>query len=354
MADDSRREQSGETPTRRRFLGSVGQSVVTGTAAASLVAGNAANAEPVADGDSAGRVRERVLGKTGLRVSEIGFGGHSWSYRKVPDGHGSFRKPTIDEATEMIRAGMEMGVNFADSCTPLDESSVPGEALKRLKARDKFIVSIRVSHKMKGVKQDQEEIYKWTEERLKLWQTDYVDLCLLCNTENDTPQSGYWDMSYAIDALEKLKKQGKIRFTGFGCHFTPELFLQAIDKFGDYYDICSIPYNVRHRAAESVLPAAKEKNMGVITIKPFARGSLLKKRDLEGADAGLPRDMISFVLENEKVDICTCGVHTVRQVHENLSASWTRLTPEARDRLGLAAATPCHGYDWLEGGWRYA
>ena len=177
-----------------------------------------------AEGSQAGTVKRRVLGKTGLDVSEIGFGGHSWAYQaSVPEATAGFRKVTIDEAVEMIRAGMEMGVNFFDSCTPLDESSTPGEALKRLKARDQAIVSIRVSHKMKGVKNDKKEIYKWTEERLKLWQTDHVDLCLLCNTENDTPQSGYWDMSYSIEALDKLKQQGKIRFTGFGCHFTPEL-----------------------------------------------------------------------------------------------------------------------------------
>ena len=161
-------------------------------------------------------------------------------------------------------------------------------------------------------------------------------------------------MSYSIDALEELKKQGKIRFTGFGCHFTPDLFLEAFDKFGDYFDICSLPYNVRHRAAESILPAAKKKGLGVITIKPFSRGALLNQKDLQGADAGLPRDMIAFVLEHEMVDLCTCGVHTLAHVRENCSASWTRLTPAARERLGLAATTSCPGYDWLEEGWRYA
>jgi predicted aldo/keto reductase-like oxidoreductase len=180
-----------------------------------------------------------------------------------------------------------------------------------------------------------------------------VDLCLLCNTEKDTPQSGYWDMSYSIEALEKLKQQGKIRFTGFGCHFTPELFLHAIDKFGDYFDILSVPYNVRHRAAEPVLAAAKTKNMGTITIKPFARGELLKERDLTGADAGLARDMIAFVLEDPHVDICTCGLHTVDHVKENLSASWTKLSPRARQRLDVAAKTPCRNHRWLEDGWLY-
>jgi len=256
----------------------------------------------------------------------------------------------------MIAAGMKMGVNFLDSCTPLEESSVPGEALRRLGKRDKVIISIRVSHKMKGREADKQEIYEWTEKRLKLWQTDYVDLCLLCNTENDTPQSGYWDMSYSIEALDQLKKQAKIRFTGFGCHFTPELFLEAFDKFGDYFDTCSMPYNIRHRAAEKILPAAKKKGLGVITIKPFARGDLLKDRDLKGADAGLPLDMIAFVLENKLVDICTCGVHTIEQTQENLSASWTKLSPSGRKRLKEIAGTRVadREYAWLEQDWRYA
>ena len=308
-----------------------------------------------------GKVRMRTLGKTGLKISEIGFGGHSWYYSRVPDGKGGLRQTTVDEAVEMIAAGLEMGVNSFDSGTPLLECSTPGEALKRLKARDKVILCVRVSHRMKGVKEDREEIYKWTEKRLKALQTDYVDLCLLCNTENDTPQSGYWDMSYSIEALEKLKEQGKIRHTGFGCHFTPELFFKAIDRFGDYFDICSIPYNVRHRAAdamlreaETVLQAAKKKNMGTIIIKPFGRGKLLQDRDLEGADRGLPRDMIAFVLENEAVDCCLCGVHTLAQVKENFSASWTKIAPGDRDRLEVVAATPCEGQRWLEDGWLYA
>jgi aryl-alcohol dehydrogenase-like predicted oxidoreductase len=353
MTDRPSERDTESDPTRRQFLKQLGLGVVAGGMAAPLPKDARSATTPE---KTHHKVKYRMLGKTGLRVSEIGFGGHSWSYKQVPDGQGGYRKVTIDEAVQMIGTGIDMGVNFLDSCTPLDESSVPGEALRRLRARDRVLVSIRVSHKMKGIEADKKEIYKWTEDRLKLWQTDYIDFCLLCNTENDTPQSGYWDMSYSIEALDKLKQQGKIRFTGFGCHFTPKLFLEAFDKFGDYFDICSIPYNVRHRAAEKVLPAAKKKQLGVITIKPFARGSLLKELDLRGSDAGLPRDMIAFVLENELVDICTCGVHTIEQVRENFSASWTKLSPDRRERLKKVASArvPGREYAWLEEGWQYA
>ena len=359
--------------SRRVFLKRIGQGAAAGAVVTMLQEAGAAGA--AVSVPPAGRAGQRVLGKTGLKVSEIGFGGHSWAYARVPVADGSFRKVTVDEAVEMIRAGLDMGVNFLDSCTALEESSTPGEAIKRLKARDRVIISIRVSHKMKGRKEDRDEIYKWTESRLKLWQTECADLCLLCNSAGDTRQSGYWDMSYCIEALDKLKQQGKIRYTGFGCHFTPELFLKAIDQFGDCFDICSLPYNIRHRAAETVFPAAKKKNLGIITIKPFARGALLTGRGLKEADAvgalagsapavslrtdphpenagtDLARDMISFVLENPQVDICTCGVHTLGQVQENFSASWTKLTPQGRQRLGIAAATPCPGHAWLEEGW---
>jgi len=66
--------------------------------------------------------------------------------------------------------------------------------------------------------------------------------------------------------------------------------------------------------------------------------------------------MISFVLENKLVDICTCGVHTIEQGRENFSASWTKLSPSGRKRLEKAAATAItdHQYAWLEKGWRYA
>jgi aryl-alcohol dehydrogenase-like predicted oxidoreductase len=342
--------------TRRRFLEQLGLTAAAG-AAASIVPGCSGNveAEPRSGSESpGGKIRYRQLGKTGLKVSEIGFGGHSWSYARVPDGQGGFRKTTVDEAVEMIRLGLDMGVNWLDSCTPLEESSTPGEALKRLGARDRVIVSVRVSHKMKGDANDRKEIYDWAEKRLELWQTDHIDVLMLCNTENDTPHDGYWDMSHSLEALDKLKQQGKIRYTGFGCHFPPALFYHAFENFGHYFDVCSIPYNVRHRAAEEVLAKAKQAGLGTVTIKPFARGSLLKGRDLAGADAGLPRDMLAFVLENEHVDVATCGVHTIEQVRENFSASWTPLTPGGRERLEVAAATPCDAHRWLEEGWRYA
>jgi len=354
MSGSQSREENQPRATRRGFLEHVGHGLVAGGLMASVWddAASACGAEAAQRGPGPGRVGSRVLGKTGLWVSEIGFGGHSWSYARVPDGRGKLRPPTLDEAARMIAIGLDMGVNFFDSCTPPEEHSVPGEVIKRLRKRDAVIVSARLCHKMKGVPKDKEIIYRWVDERLALWQTDRFELLMLTNTENDTPKSGYWDMSYSLEAVEKLKQQGKIRFAGFGCHFAPEGYREAFEKFGRAFDVCSLPYNARHRAAEEIIPQAKTLNLGMVTIKPFARGALLEKHDLAGSDAGLPRDMIAFVLQHKLVDCCICGVHTEAHVRENFSASWTKLTPDGRRRLEqLAAQTPCGEHPWLENGW---
>jgi len=352
MAKSDPHNHAAHELTRRGFLEHVGRGTVA-AGMAGLLAGGSPHA--AAGERPAGRVNHRDLGKTGLKVSEVGFGGHSWAYDRVPDGKGGFRKITLDEAVEMIRAALDMGVNFFDSCTPLDECRVPGEALKRLKKRDQVIISVRPSHKMKGIPQDKDEIYKWTDERLRLWQTDHIDLLLLSNEAHVTPKSGYWDMTYSIEACDQLKKQGKIRFTGFGSHFTPQWFFEAFEKFGKSFDVCSMPYNVRHRVAEQVMPEAKKVGLGVVTIKPLARGSLLRRRDPGGTDGGLARDLIAFVLENPHVDVCLVGVHTLAQMQEDFSASWTKLSPDARRRIERStASTPCEEYPWLEQGWRYA
>jgi len=340
--------------TRRRFFRELGRGAVAGGAGAGLLQ----NAGPLtaADTPGDGRVKHRRLGTTDLEVSEVGFGGHSWSYKRTPDGSGGYRQLTTSEAMEMISAGLDMGVNFFDSCTPIRECTLPGEVLKKLKRRDEAIICVRPSHKMKGVENDKQEVYKWTEERLKAWQIDHIDLLLLSNVAAVTPQSGYWDMSYCIEALDKLKQQGKIRYTGFGSHFTPKWFFVAFQKFGQYFDCCSMPYNVRHRVAEKVMPAAKKLGLGVITIKAFARGSLLTKCALEDANADEARDMVAFVLKNKSVDVCLCGVHSLAQMKTDFSASWAQISQSGYRRLEEIAATPVpHGeHCWLEEGWRYA
>ena len=85
MAKHISKHESENNSTRREFLKQFG----FGAAAAGMAAPLLDNAYSATEQKATGRrVKYRVLGKTGLRVSEIGIGGHSWAYKQVPDGQG--------------------------------------------------------------------------------------------------------------------------------------------------------------------------------------------------------------------------------------------------------------------------
>jgi aryl-alcohol dehydrogenase-like predicted oxidoreductase len=295
-------------------------------------------------------VPHHTLGETGLSVSAVGFGGHSWSYARVPDpATGKKRPPTQDEAKEMIRLGLDMGVNYFDGCTPYSEHEVPGKALHDLGKRKDVVICIRNIHKMKGTKDDKKTLHDFINERLKAWRTDYADIMFAGMATED-----YWDMSYAIEALEEIKQKGQARFTGFGSHFSPPKYREAIKKYGQHFDICSMPYNIRHRAGEEVFPHAERCKLGIVTIKPFARGSLfksLKEQEPSAEDPHLAQKMIRFVLDNRSVDVCICGVHTLDHVKQNFSAAAKPLAAADRRLLDRLAQAPTGDNDWLEHAW---
>jgi aryl-alcohol dehydrogenase-like predicted oxidoreductase len=207
------------------------------------------------------------------------------------------------------------------------------------------------SCRFRGTRDDYDRLLVYVDRWLKFWHTDHLDIVLVSSYKHNEMT---WDLTPSIEAFVKLKKDGKIRFCGFGTHFSPDGFAKALEKYGKAVDVVSVPYNVRHRAAEQIMPVADKMGLGIVTIKAFARGSLLNKKELAGKDAGLPRDLMAFVLENPLVDVAICGVPTLAHVKENFSSWWTPLTPEGRKRLEVVSATPCpSGHaDWLERDWR--
>ncbi len=259
------------------------------------------------------QVKKRRLGKTELMISEIGIGAHTFA-RWVEN-------CTDKQAIELLASARDMGVNHIDADNHDLEHIIPSKAMKALNARNDFILSIRDVRMVEGNKEDITRINAKVEQRLQNWGVDHFDILFMATIYND-----FVDHSYAIEALTKIQEQGKARFVGFGCHFSIENYLKCIELYGDYYDVTSLPYNPFHRGAEKVFPALAEKDLGVIIIKPFAAGSLLKDKDLEGKDKDLARNMLSYILANKYVHSVLPGYSSVEQGEENFSASWNPLT----------------------------
>ena len=81
MTEHISKQNLKDDSTRRQFLKKVGLGAVAGTMTVPLL-------EDARSAGAGRKVKYRTLGKTGLRVSEIGIGGHSWAYKRVPDGPG--------------------------------------------------------------------------------------------------------------------------------------------------------------------------------------------------------------------------------------------------------------------------
>ena len=91
MNEHMSKQKSQADSTRRQFLKKIGVGAVAGTMAPPLL-------DDARSATTGRKVKYRTLGKTGIRISEIGIGGHSWAYKRVPDGKGGLRRPTVDEA----------------------------------------------------------------------------------------------------------------------------------------------------------------------------------------------------------------------------------------------------------------
>ena len=144
-------------------------------------------------------VAYRILGKTGLKVSTVGFGTAS--------------NPGID----ILLRAFDLGVNYIDTAHSYGSSEeTVGKAVKG--RRDKVVIATKCGGGKK------EEIFKDAEASLKALGTDYVDVLLLHAA--DSPDRLTDD---SVGALEEIKKQGKARFVGLSTH-NPVALLDAILK----------------------------------------------------------------------------------------------------------------------------
>lgn len=302
-------------------------------------------------------MKYRTLGRTGLRVSEIGFG--AWAIGGTSYG------PTRDEdSLDALAHAWEHGVNFFDTADTYGHGhseSLIGKFLKR-KRREAVIASkVGWDFYHGGSKKnfDFDYIRFAIEESLERLQTDFIDLYQLHN-----PSLAIIERGEIFAVLDELKSQGKIRFYGVSVH-TPEEAL-AVLKAGRPDTIQLIFNLLDQRPIPEVFPEAGRHRVGIIAREPLACGLLtgkytaestfpkndhrnrfgperiandLKKLDelrsvLASSAPSLVRVALEFVLSFEAVSTVIPGAKTRAQVLENILASeGQRLSPEEISNL---------------------
>ena len=325
--------------TRREFHKAASLAVA---AAATGAAGTAAaaKAQPKMDPKKVLGYNEKMgyrrLGKTNLWISEISLGGHG--------------SRGLANRKEVLTKAHELGVNFVDT-NMVKECKQYGQALNELKLRDKFYISysswpVEIAHKPKSMS-DKAKMLKELDKRLKDYHTDCLDIWRpVGSTGGGDLTSVVTDATLDIiaETFEAAKKAGKIRFLGLSSHHPPTLKRTLAHK-SKLYAMVLFPYFFMTKESEhGLLAACKKHDVGSVAIKPMAAGFV----------RGKATSHLKKVLSSPNLTAAIPGVKRVKELEENVQASYTRDVALTREELqelarlneGLFDRLP-EKYQWL-------
>lgn len=228
----------------------------------------------------------RILGKTGLKVSAMGFGG-------IP-----IQRINAAGTKVLMHKLVEQGINYIDTARGYSVSEqYLGEALDGI--RDQFILATKSMARDKaGMAQD-------IDISLSNLRTAYIDLYQVHN-----PSLAQLDQIIAaggaLEALQEAKAAGKIGHIGLTAH-SKEVFEKALEL--DWVETVMFPYNIVETHGEELIKKCKERNVGFIDMKPLAGGAI--------EDATLA---MRFVAANPDVSVTIPGMAELAELDQNLAA----------------------------------
>lgn len=291
--------------TRRHFLTAL-PSGILGLGLGKNATGNRpSRPQPLGQDSTPKVVKYKPLGKTGLKVSDVSCGAIS------------FFEPTV------LRYAFDLGVNYfdtAESYMRQKSEAYVGEALKDV--RDKLVITTKHGYSPRD-KITKESILQRMEDSLKRMQTDYVDFALVHSVDD----LKLLDNQELRAAYDQLKKDGKIRFTGFSTHNAKVTLKQALDS--DFVQLVLLIYN--HDEGKEIEPLLKQvhqRGIATVAMKIFAGGKQGNLKSMVNQQVSYPQAAIRWVLSNPDIDTCIPTMSSYSHVEEYVAASGQPLNRE--------------------------
>ena len=211
---------------------------------------------------------KRTLGRTGLEVTQLGFGamevrGHRvWNSRPCND----------EQASTILNAVLDAGINFIDTANDYGKSEMYiGRHIKQ--RRQEYYVATKCGCHMSYAGDHDETPHIWTRDNLfrniadslMKMEMDYVDVLQLHNPSVEECEAGG-----LVDALTELRDLGAVKF--IGCSSTSPHLATYIDW--GCFDTFQIPYSALQRQHENLITKAGEAGAGVIVRGGVAQGEI--------------------------------------------------------------------------------
>ena len=224
---------------------------------------------------NSGNIALRDFGRSKDKISALGFGGHHLG-----------EAPDEKTAVELIHQAVDGGITFFDNCWEYRRGKTEiwmGAGLKGLRKRV-FLMTKTCPHG-----RDARLALLMLEESLRRLQTDYLDLWQVHGMAFDNDPELFIRPNGAAEALEKAKKDGKVRYVGFTGHQNPKVHLGML-KTGFHFDAVQMPLNAfdaNFRSFEQeVLPELNQRGIAPLGMKPFnGHGDAIKAGAITAEEA---------------------------------------------------------------------
>lgn len=208
---------------------------------------------------STGEVPRRALGKTGVEVSALCFGGAHWG--RIKD---------EAEAIQLLHEAIDAGVTFLDNAWEYNggrSEELMGRALMGRRPQA-FLMTKVCSHG-----RDKKVALQQLEDSLRRLRTDYLDLWQIHEVVYPDDPERHFAPNGAVEALLEAKRQGKVRFIGFTGHKDPKIHLKML-QYDFPFDACQMPLNVfdgTYRSFErEVLPVLNQRGIAPLGMKSLS------------------------------------------------------------------------------------
>ena len=326
--------KTNKTFGRREFLKKATQAFATVAVCESMMPATAPAQTP---GPSAGAIPVRTLGKTGLKLPILGYGGAALP--KV------WLNPLSHEArVALVRYAYDRGLRYFDTSPVYMESeTILGEALKDRRRQVCLVTKVESTKP--------EEVRKLVESSLKTLQTDYLEILLIHGTPGLQQMTVEQAMKIHAELI-KLRDEKITRFIGFSAHGYFDKALGLIASGG--FDLCMLSYGYIPRGHDQIwtarmtalrdacLAKAHELGMGIVAMKVIGAGML-------GAWSGyivpgfdkqrlkqLPAAAIRYVLQDQRVHLLNIGMRLKGEIDANIKILSGEAAYTLEDRALLA------------------
>ena len=257
--------------------------------------------------------RIRVLGRTGISVTNIGYG------------ISHIMEPTL------LFAATDRGINFVDTGRIYlngENEIMVGKALKGIRKNIIIQSKMKVQPRQRYRSGELSEAIKNIMESslnasLKALQTDYIDIMLI----HDASDVGVINNETVMEFLTSAKKKGQIRAHGFSCHNEIEILKCANET--KFYDIIMLPYNHKGSSVnmtsgryrewdqprvENELKKAHKNNIGVVAMKTCSAGPYSPNEDEKPSY----KNALKWVLDHEYIDTMAVALSNHSQIEEDV------------------------------------